>query len=103
MHQPEQLVALYTPDALLLGTSSATLYVGIEAIRTYFKGSATVVFGTQHVVPLAEDSVLAVGKYVFTQTREGQSVVVPARFTFVLRQTADGWRVLHHHSSADPA
>jgi uncharacterized protein (TIGR02246 family) len=99
---PEQLVVFYADDALLHGTSSAKLYVGIEEIRTYFRGNATVTFGKQHVLPLAADTVLAVGHYVFSQGPNAQQPDTSARFTFVLRRSGDAWKILHHHSSADP-
>lgn len=52
---------------------------------------------------LAADCVLAVGNYVFHRVQGAQPLVTPARFTFVLKQADGAWRVLHHHSSADPA
>ena len=99
---PELLVAFYAEDALLHGTSSARLYVGIEEIRTYFRGNATVRLGKQHFLPLAADAVLAVGQYVFSHEPSGQQSDTSARFTFALRRSGDAWKILHHHSSADP-
>jgi len=101
--QPEHLVPLYAEDALLHGTSQARLYVGRAQIGSYFRGTSTVSLGEQHFITLAEDCVLAVGTYVFHRTHGAQSVVTPARFTFVLRRGGGEWRILHHHSSADPA
>ena len=42
------------------------------------------------------------GTYVFELTEDGNTMQVPARFTFVLRQVGNGWRIDTHHSSAQP-
>ena len=79
------------------------LFVGREQIRTYFRGRSTVSLGAvQHYVPLGADCVLAVGAYTFERMQDGRAIVSPARFTFVLVQESGGWRIKHHHSSADP-
>ena len=100
---PERITALYAEDALLHGTSQARLCVGREQIRSYFRGTSTVAFGEQHFTALSSDTVLSVGTYTFTRPQDGRLLAMPARFTFVLRQSDDAWRVLHHHSSAAPA
>ncbi|WOH80165.1 nuclear transport factor 2 family protein [Bradyrhizobium sp. BEA-2-5] len=98
----EYLVALYADDALLHGTSSSTLYIGVAEIRTYFQGAAIVKFDEWYCVRLVIDIVMIVGKYVFSQTRDGEHVATPARFTFVLRHQDGAWKILHHHSSVSP-
>nr|WP_276575802.1 SgcJ/EcaC family oxidoreductase [Bradyrhizobium zhengyangense] len=100
--KPEYLVALYADDALLHGTSSSTLYIGVAEIRTYFHGTARVKFDVCHCVSLAADIVMAVGNYVFSETRHDLQVATPARFTFVLRRHDASWKILHHHSSTTP-
>jgi uncharacterized protein (TIGR02246 family) len=99
---PSQVIAFYADDALLHGTSSAKLYAGIEEIRTYFRGNATVTFGKQYIVSIAPDVVLAVGHYVFSQGPDSRQPGTSARFTLVLRRSEESWKILHHHSSADP-
>lgn len=101
--EPGRLVPLYAEDALLHGTSQARLYVGRAQIAEYFRGTSTVILDEHHVMTLAPDCVLVVGKYEFRRMQGAQPVVTPARFTFVLRQADGAWHVLHHHSSADPA
>jgi ketosteroid isomerase-like protein len=101
--QTDALTDLYAEDALLHGTSQAKLYVGREQIRSYFRGTSSVAFTEQHFVALSDDSVLVVGKYNFTRVQDGRPLVVPARFTLVVRRQNDIWQVLHHHSSAEPA
>ena len=100
--QPERVSALYADDALLHGTSLAQLRVGLAQIRTYFRGTSTVEFGDRHLVRLADDSVLGVGSYRFSRMQNGQEIVTPARFTFVVQRRQGVWKILHHHSSAEP-
>ena len=101
--EPERVTALYAEDALLHGTSQAQLRVGIAQIRTYFRGTATVAFGERHFVRLSEDSLLSVGHYHFSKVQDGREIVTPARFTFVFQRREGAWKVLHHHSSAEPS
>ncbi|MCP3476071.1 nuclear transport factor 2 family protein [Bradyrhizobium sp. CCGUVB1N3] len=101
-HRLEHLVALYADDALLHGTSSSTLYIGVEEIRTYFHDGAMAKFDVWYSVRLAVDVVMVIGKYAFSEMRHGQHVTTPARFTFVLRRHDGAWKILHHHSSATP-
>jgi hypothetical protein len=100
--QPERITAMYADDALLFGTSLAPLCVGLAQIRTYFRGTSTVEFGERHFVRLSDDSMLAVGNYRFSRMQGGQEFVTPARFTFVVQRREGAWKVLHHHSSAEP-
>ncbi|WP_050425790.1 nuclear transport factor 2 family protein [Bradyrhizobium tropiciagri] len=101
-HTPDCLLALYTDDAILQGTSSAKLYIGAKEIATYFRGGASVKMGVWHSVTLAHDVVLVAGSYVFSQTSNGHQQSTPARFSFVLRRQDDTWKIVHHHSSANP-
>lgn len=102
-HEPARVAALYADDALLHGTSLASLRVGIEQIRRYFRGTSTVEFGERHVVRLADDCLLGAGHYRFSRIHDGRQSVTPARFTFVFQRREGAWKVLHHHSSAEPA
>ncbi|WIW50573.1 nuclear transport factor 2 family protein (plasmid) [Bradyrhizobium sp. 62B] len=102
-HKWQDLVALYADDALLFGTSSPALYIGAEQLRTYFRGTASVRFDTWSSMSLAAEVALVVGEYVFSEDREGEPLVTPARFTFVLRRHLGAWKIRHHHSSASPS
>ena len=99
---PARVVELYADDAKLFGTSQARLYLGLDQVRTYFRGTSTVKVGEQTLDQLSADTVLSVGHYVFTREQDGQAVANPARFTFVLTCRDGAWRILHHHSSAQP-
>ena len=100
--EPARVAALYAEDALLHGTSQAQLRVGIAQIRTYFRGTATVAFGERHFVRLSDDNLLSVGHYHFSRIEDGREIVTAARFTFIFRRREGAWKVLHHHSSAEP-
>jgi hypothetical protein len=92
---PARLLPLYADDATLLGTSEGKLHIGRDEIATYFKGRSTVELGEQILAQLSEDSVLSAGQ-------DGKPVAQPARFTFVVARRRGDWRILHHHSSAQP-
>jgi len=100
--EPERVAAMYAEDALLHGTSLAQLRVGIAQIRTYFRGTSTVEFGERHFVRLSDDNLLSVGHYHFSRIEDGREIVTAARFTFIFRRREGAWKVLHHHSSAEP-
>lgn len=99
---PARIAALYADTATLLGTSKSHIYRGSTEIAGYFTGNATVKLATQIVHPLADDTVLSVGTYIFTRMQDGEPVSVPARFSFVFQRQAGSWVVLHHHSSSFP-
>jgi uncharacterized protein (TIGR02246 family) len=100
--EPERVAAMYAEDALLHGTSLAQLRVGIAQIRSYFRGTSTVEFGERHFVRLSDDNLLGVGHYHFSRIEDGREIVTAARFTFIFRRREGAWKVLHHHSSAEP-
>ena len=102
----DAVVALYAPDAILLGTVSPILSEGTEAIRAYFArlpGSGNkVVIGERRMVVLDDDAVLVTGFYEFTRLQDGTPVPTPARFTMVVVKRGGGWVIMHHHSSIRP-
>lgn len=97
---------LYTEDASFLPTL-ATRNDGREKTEEYFVhflekrpfGSIT----EDTVQQLSGDTIIHSGLYDFEVGPENDRSVVHARFTFVWSRTEDGWKILHHHSSADPA
>ena len=102
-NDPDALVELYAPDAVLLGTSSPVMSEGTGAIKTYFgrlKGSGnTNEIRERRVMVLADDAVIVTGFYDFTSARPTPAIR-PSRFTMLLtRRDGGGWRIAHHHSS----
>lgn len=102
----EKIVALYAPEALVLGTVSPSLARTPEDLRKYFGASSAaksqVTLGEKAVAVLSNDAVAMTGFYEFSRPVGGKEVVAPARFTFIMIRRDEGWRIVHHHSSLRP-
>jgi uncharacterized protein (TIGR02246 family) len=102
-NDPEAVVNLYTPDAILLGTVSPVLSKGTEAIRKYFsrlKGSGNRnVLRERHTIVLGDNAVVVTGFYEFIRMQDGKPVPGPSRFTMLITRSGGEWRIAHHHSS----
>jgi uncharacterized protein (TIGR02246 family) len=98
----DALVALYAPDAILLGTTSPVMSEGAEGIRKYFQdlpGSGrknTIV--ERRTIIVNETSVVGTGFYNFARAAENDAPR-PSRFTMVLVRREGRWMIIHHHSS----
>ena len=102
-----RILATYTPDATLLGTTSPTLTKGPEALRTYFepsvKAKAQVKLGEETPTPVADGTVVWAGFYEVSGTApNGQAFTTPARYTFVVVSRDGRWQIAHQHSSTRP-
>ena len=102
-NDPEAIVRLYAPDAILLGTVSPVISVGTEAIRKYFalvKGSGNKnTIQERHTIVLDDNAVVVTGFYEFTRMKDGQSSPSPSRFTMLVSKRNGEWQIAHHHSS----
>jgi uncharacterized protein (TIGR02246 family) len=103
----EGVVGAYAPDALVLGTVSPSLATKPADLRTYFGAAlaakSQVKMGDFSAVVLSNDVVVFAGFYEFSRPQDGQAVLTPARFSFVLVKRDDGpWKILQHHSSVRP-
>ena len=102
----EKIVALYSPEALVLGTVSPSLTTTPDELRKYFGASSAaksqVALGERAAAVLNNDAAVMTGFYEFSRPVNGQQVVAPARFTFILVRRDEGWRIVHHHSSLRP-
>lgn len=102
-NDPEAVVKLYAPDAILLGTVSPVISVGTEAIRKYFsmiKGSGNKnAIRERRTIVLGDNAVVVTGFYEFTRMQDGKPVPGPSRFTMLITKTSGEWRIAHHHSS----
>jgi uncharacterized protein (TIGR02246 family) len=102
----EQIIRMYTNDALVFGTLSPGMTSNPDDLRAYFKAAAAsklqVSLGDHSAVTLADDAVAIAGFYDFSTPAGGQSVVVPARFSFVMVKKDGIWKIAHHHSSVRP-
>jgi uncharacterized protein (TIGR02246 family) len=103
----EQMVRMYTSDALVLGTLCPGMTSKPDDLRAYFKAAAAaklqVELGDHSAVALAEDAVAIAGFYDFSRpATDGQPGVVPARFSFIMVKKDGIWKIAHHHSSVRP-
>ncbi len=102
-NDPEEVVKLYSPDAILLGTVSPVISIGTEAIRKYFsmiKGSGNKnAVQERHTIVIDDNAVVVTGFYEFTRMKDGKPVPSPARFTMLITRKGGEWRIAHHHSS----
>jgi uncharacterized protein (TIGR02246 family) len=102
-NDPEAVVKIYWPDAILLGTVSPVMSEGTEAIRSYFsplKGSGNKnAIGERRTIVLSDNAVVVAGFYEFTRMQEGKPVPGPSRFTMLIVKRGGEWNIAHHHSS----
>lgn len=106
-NDPKAVTALYTPDAILLGTSSPTISQGTEQIFEYFarlpNSGSQVRISERHLLVLDDDVVVAVGFYEYELAQGGRAVLAPARFTMVMVKRDNQWLIAHEHSSQRPS
>lgn len=99
----ESLLKLYTPDAVLVGTTGSTLIEGQDCIRKYFsrleKSGDKVSIGIRKVVVLDDNVAYVTGFNEFTATRNGETRKSPTGFTMVLVKHGNEWLIAHQHSS----
>ncbi len=104
----DDVVALYSPDAILWATVSEQKRDSAKEIRDYFEVFAKQpnlkAEGYKPVIRVYDNVAINSGYYTFTYDgKSGKKKVVPARYTFVYKKGNDGkWMILDHHSSAIP-
>lgn len=101
-----QITALYAQEAVLLATFNDELDTPDE-IKNYFIGltqkpDLKVVFNTENVQVLDDNTVTNSGLYTFSYTENGKTVEVPARYTFLYEKKGESWMIVKHHSSVRP-
>lgn len=105
---PDRILTLYAPDAVLWGTLSPTVRQGPAALREYFVAAFKVLpghrvsFGEQ-LIRVYGETAINTGCYTFSYVKDGETKTIPARYSFVYVKTDRGWLIVDHHSSAMPA
>jgi uncharacterized protein (TIGR02246 family) len=105
---PDSILALYAPDAVLWGTLSPTIRQGPTALREYFASAFKALpghrvrFGEQ-LIRVYGSTAINSGYYTFSYVKDGETRTIPARYTFVYAKGDKGWLIVDHHSSAMPA
>lgn len=104
----DAIAGLYSPDATLFGTISPSLTTRPEDVRAYFAAVAKSQMQVKLVdaptmTRIADGAVVSSGIYEFSGPRpDGQSFVMPARYSFVVANIGGQWRIVHQHSSPQP-
>jgi uncharacterized protein (TIGR02246 family) len=107
-NDPDKVVALYAPDAVLWGTLSPTVRADRAALRDYFVTAFKVLpnlkvsFG-QQLIRVYGTTAVNTGYYTFSFGRDGETKTLPARYSFTLVNDGQTWMIVDHHSSAMPA
>ncbi len=105
-NDPNAVTALYTPDAIILGTSSPVVSQGTEQIFEYFarlpKSGNQVRISERHMLVLDDNAVVGTGFYEYELLQGGRAYLAPARFTMVLVKRDGEWLIAHEHSSQRP-
>ena len=102
----DALVGLYTPDAILIGTTGLSPMEGSNAVRSYFarvaKSGDKVAIDGRKISVLGDKVAYATWFYTFDVMRNGERRKSSAAFTMVLVKHRKGWLIAHHHSSRRP-
>jgi uncharacterized protein (TIGR02246 family) len=100
------IVKLYAPDAVFLGTSSPVIRDTPALVEGYFRSLATLGDATnavgEHRVQIFGDVAINSGYYTLTRKQNGKTTQSPARFSFVYQKRGGKWLIVSHHSSAFP-
>jgi uncharacterized protein (TIGR02246 family) len=107
---PFAVSALYAPDATFWGTMATDLARDNQSILEYFKGflnkdNLQIDDVAGEVQMEGQKRAIYSGYYTFSFDKDGQTVSIPGRFSFMFRKNEEdgGWQILHHHSSAMPS
>jgi uncharacterized protein (TIGR02246 family) len=106
-NEPDRMVALYAPDAVLWGTLSPTVRADRAALRDYFVTAFKVLpnlkvaFGEQ-LIRVYVATAVNTGYYTFSFVKDGEPKTLPARYSFTLVKDGENWMIVDHHSSAMP-
>jgi uncharacterized protein (TIGR02246 family) len=104
----DAIVALYTPDAMFLGTGSRTVTRSTAEIRQYFERALLTdrprgaVLESHSIVAPSDGTVVITGLDSTTAVRDGKTITSPGRVTFVLARRGTDWKIVHFHRSAMP-
>lgn len=104
---PGEILSLYAEDAVLWGTISTSRRDTPGEIRDYFVNAyqalpeLTVTFD-DYLIRVYGDTAINTGYYTFSFTRDGETVTLPARYSFTYVKRDGRWLIVDHHSSGMP-
>ena len=100
------IMKLYDKDALMISTFAQVPMTKREQIAAYYK---KVVVNTDIKVDIDDthprvfgDVAINSGRYTLSYTQEGETISIPARFTFVYVLKGGKWMIVEQHSSRVP-
>lgn len=104
---PQNVVSLYAPNAILQPTVSNQVRSTPAQIQDYFEHFLTSKpvgqINYREIRHLGPDAAMDSGVYTFTLTAaDGKTQHVQARYTFLYERIGGQWKILNHHSSAMP-
>jgi uncharacterized protein (TIGR02246 family) len=104
---PENVLALYAPDAILLATFEPMPLISRQAMEPYFKNLTSLkdlnIKTSKFYTQIYHNIGINSGIYVFSYTdAANKPVQSTARFTFVYHKSNGKWLIVNHHSSELP-
>ncbi len=102
---PDEVVACYAVDAVLLPTLSPKVRHNHEEIRDYFVhflSKAPRGRIIEQNIRVYDSIAINSGLYTFSLKENSVRADTAGRFTFVYRKIDDGWLIIEHHSSVLP-
>jgi len=106
----DQLITLFSPDALFIGTISPALVTEREGVRAYFvkalsgeRGSVEARLFDITATSLSDQVVLVTAAWQSERTRDGvMTTNGPSRNTAVMHKRGDRWFIVQFHNSWKP-
>ncbi|MEP0190968.1 MAG: SgcJ/EcaC family oxidoreductase [Erythrobacter sp.] len=102
---PDQVVALYAEDAILLPTISNAVRHNHAELRAYFvdflKKKPRGTINESNIRDLGDIAIHS-GVYTFELQTDGEKSEARCRFTYVYSKIAGEWKIIEHHSSLMP-
>ena len=107
-NNPDTILAFYAKDAVVWGTFSPTVRSDPAALKEYFVGvfkalpKLTVKFGDQ-LIRVYGDTAVNTGYYTLSYTKDGETRLLPARYSITFVKDGNDCKIVDHHSSAMPS
>ena len=107
-HTPQEVLSLYSENAVLVATFSPNPLNTTEDIKGYFENflsnpgaGVKFEFDSINKQEVGGNLTILSGLYTFLKEDDGNKVEVPARFTYVVDESSES-QIIHHHSSQLP-
>ena len=105
-HNVSRILALYSKDALLWGTTSPTLRTNPEEVRAFFESAFKIsnikVRFDNQTIRIFGNVAIAAGNYTFIANQGDQTSSRPSRYSFTFLKDGDKWLIVDHNSSPMP-